>query len=278
MRREWKPESWEVAKTTLVAAPVKPSVESQMNALLGGRLFRERTRMVRLPEVRAIAPRRQRRTVLLSLFVASFALGLAGAGAIAHGANQSRRCAALVRELEGFLRTGALREADETLDRVRVLAGAAGRSRALAPLMARAEATLFHFVDASEERRQAVEALLDAGGEGTFDGVVARALLTPPEDLGELQPVLEAIANEKRDPEAAFLVALSLAARGREEAADRAFEQAIDLEPSHLPHLAHHARWLARTGRTVESGEVLDQMRNIDPESPWIEWVEGHAW
>jgi tetratricopeptide (TPR) repeat protein len=267
-------EKWELAPTSLVARPTSRSLESQLNALLGGAVFKVHTQVGPIGDIEALAPTGRGKRAFLALLFASFAAGLFVAGAIVRDVRRGSQCTAMAHDLEGYLRAGALREADETLDRMRALAMETGRSRELAPLMARAEATLYRYVDQSEERKNGVELLLANGGEGTFDGVVARALITDPARLGEMQDILQAIAKEHRDPEAAFLVAVGLAARGRKKAADHAFEQAIDLEPANLPHLAHHARWLATTKRAREAEEIVDQMKTIDPESFWIDWVE----
>ncbi len=267
-------ESWESAPTQAIDPVTPASLESQLNALFGGDLFNEETQYGQLTAVRTLRPPRKGRRMFMSLMVGTFAVGLVAAGWVAHDLKKSRECATLVHDLEGFLRTGELRHADEALDRVRLLADDTHRTRELAPLMARAEATLYRYVDSSQDRKRSVEKLLKAVGEGTFDAVVARALITPPSQLGDLQPMLQKIATEARDPEAAFLVGVSLASGGRRKAADKAFEAAIDLEPANLPHLAHQARWLARTGHPKDADEVLDQMRTIDPESAWIDWVE----
>jgi tetratricopeptide (TPR) repeat protein len=270
-------EKWEVMATSLMPPPSPVPLESQLNAMFGGGLFREPTLIEKISVVHELRPPRRAASTFVRLVLATVAVGLVAFALAAQRVKHSRECAQLIGDLAGYLRTGELRVADEALERARVLAAEPDRARLLAPLMARAEATLYRYVDASDERRTSVEAMLAASGEGSFDAVIARALITPDAELAALQPVLQMIADETRDPEAAFLLAVSLVAAGRTEDADRAYARAVDLEPSHLPHLAHYAVWVTRSGRAEEAGEIVDQMKTIDPESPWIGWVEDNT-
>jgi hypothetical protein len=264
-------QTWELAGTSLIGPPSRAKLESQLNAMFGGQVFDEPTRLDAVAPRRSIRPARRR--AALPLFVLCLATA-ATIFVVTREVRNERERALVAHDLAGFLRSGALREADEALDRAYILARHSKHARVLAPLMARAEATLYHYVDSSEERKRDVEQILAVTGEGTFDAAVARALITPVDELVDLQGVLQVIADETRDPEATFLLGMSLDAAGRTKAADRMFERALDLEPSHLPHLAMYAVWSKRIRRLDRTNEVLDQMRTIDPDSPWIGWVE----
>jgi tetratricopeptide (TPR) repeat protein len=276
-RRDSKPERWEVVATSLLPNRKPVPLESQMNAMFGGALFRERTRLIPVAAPQPIRAPRRPASTFVKLLAMTVALGVVSFVVTARRLEKSREYAALTHDLAAFLRTGELRQADELLDRARSFAVDPQQARAMAPLMARAEATLYRYVDGSEERRKSVETWLALTGEGTFDAAVARALITPDAELVPMQGILRTIAVQSLDPEAAFLFGVSLAQVGRRADADKAYARAVDLEPSHLPHLAHYAVWVSQNGRKSDAIELVDQMRTIDPESPWIAWVEDET-
>jgi Tfp pilus assembly protein PilF len=266
-------ESWEVVATSLLPGRKTAPLESQMNAMFGGDLFRERTRIQPAVKHSALRPPQRIGGAFVKMLLLAIAVGAVAFGAAAQRVKRSRELVSLRHDLAGYLRTGELRHADEAMERALMLADPQ-QAKAMAPLLARTEATLYRYVDSSAERRSSAERWLKTGGEGTFDATIARALITPDSELSGMQAVLRAIAIETRDAEATHLFGVSLDAAGRRKDAGRAFNRALDLEPSHLPHLAHYAVWMTREGRASEAGDLIDQMKTIDPESPWIAWVE----
>jgi tetratricopeptide (TPR) repeat protein len=252
-----EPAPWELASTSTVAPPSKPSLESQMNALLGGDLFRERTQMIpRVVVTSLTAPAKKGR--VLAYAVAAGVLGSVFAGAaVLSDLERTRERELVAKDLAVYLATGSLDQAAEALDHLRSLGE-------LDPVLeARAEATLYRYGDHSDVRRARAAASL-RGAKETDDALVARALIASDSELRMMQDDLRAVWKRSGDGEAAFLLAVIVGQQ-------RAYEAAIDLEPSHIPHLAHYAMFL---GNTDAARDVLDQIRDVDPESPWVEKLE----
>lgn len=55
--------------------------------------------------------------------------------------------------------------------------------------------------------------------------------------------------------------------------AEDAFEEALDVAPTNLPVLAELVELHVREGRAAKATEVADEIRDIAPESPWVEVV-----
>lgn len=256
------PDPWEVAATDEVGAPVTPDLDSQMNALFGGGLFDEPTSFQQPSVVLAIRPAPKRGRGVLRLLLAGTVLLAVGIGLLTNEVVKRRELAHLSQELEELLRTGSLEEARPVIAKLKRLA----EEGEIRPVVVRAEAMLFHYLDRKEGRRDLVMRSLPVLAP-SYDAVVARALIADPKDLPRMRGDLERVARVAEDPEAAFLLAVIDGRR-------KSYEAAIDLEPSHLPHLEHLARWYLEKKKRAEAREVLDQMRTVNPESRFTQAVE----
>lgn len=263
VRFQTGPDPWEVAATDEIGGPAPPSLDSQMNALFGGALFDEQTSFLPPSIVLALRPAPKRGRGALRLLIAGITLAAVAVGLLTNEIVKRRELAHVSQELEGFLRTGSVEEARPVMEKLQGLA----KEGETQPIVVRAEAMLYHYLDQDEGRRDFIERALPAMASDTYDAVVARALIASEEDLPKMRADLERVAEGAEDPEAAFLLAVISQKRKR-------YEAAVDLEPSHLPHLAHLARWYLGNEKRDRARDVLDQMRTVNPESRFTRMVE----
>src|SRR5262245_25997421 len=102
-------ERWEVAATSLIGPPKRISVESQLNAMFGGELLREKTGFIPVAKLQRIRPPHAIASAVVPMIVASVLIGLIALGFASQSLRRSRERVVVIHDLSGFLRSGALR-------------------------------------------------------------------------------------------------------------------------------------------------------------------------
>lgn len=250
------------------------SIDEQMYALFGGRKFSQRE-----PSQRALTrlhdARRGRSISVVRIATTLVFVALAGFSVFVLGYGMRRKSTqdveTLARELDHLAQVGALENADGLLG---VLQGAEFQSPDEMVLVARADALLYRYHDADSKRLSRVAKQLEVVAKHRpDDGIVIRGIIASAADRIAMLEDLTRIAETTEDPEAAYLVASALSRAGSHEQADRYFERTLDLEPSHLEHLAGYAEHKLRANRLDQAESILDTMREVSPSSLWTQVV-----
>ena len=267
-----EPESWEGAETAPMSRHRVP--RDPMKALLAAHVYGEvdvDTRMVQ-PEPHASHPRKRRFVFALVLVLLGLASWEVGRRIVAKQRVDEVRHQVVV--LEEFLRDGSFEAVDE-LHRMLTYAEAKDEptrkvlgSRTAQTTMQAADALLYRLWDADPARCRRIEA------RGPVPLWIQMMLSSNRERVFELER-LESTPGPM--PWNAWLRATAWSAVGDVGRADEAFDAALDFAPSNLPLLAEVADHRTRHGKMGSVDSLADQVRDIAPESPWVELLRARA-
>lgn len=283
LSREWAKRAeqlGQVPKTEVIARPRRapsvklkrvPDPEIRMRALLGQSLFGERdvsTGVRPAAGFSELAGEISRRRAIIAGIAL---LTLIGAGGVVRAAVAHRAGEDVSKETETLahlMETGSVEQVAAAIPRFAALAENSGASAKDRAALARAEATVYRYLDADPARKAKITGTLLDQTLNDDDAVLARALIADDEDNIEKIDTLKAIAARRpKASEPVFLIASAYRAAGRFKEAQRTMKAAEELEPSHLPHLLAELLFFSERDNKSEALRVYEQMNDVQPTS-----------
>ncbi len=177
-------------------------------------------------------------------------------------------------DLEDFrhqLNVGSLESVAQVLPELQGKIEVAKQKEKYAKLVVFANAILYRYHDADPRRAKLVRAALAKAPSEEHQLVLARALTRATVDrIG----MIESLRAQKKSAEGRFLLATALERVGDRARAEEAYEQAEALEPAHLQRLVHAARRSIDDKELNSARNLVDQLRDIDPEFVGIRLLE----
>lgn len=177
-------------------------------------------------------------------------------------------------DIEDFrhqLDVGSLESVAQVLPELQSKIDVAKQREKYAKLVVFANAILYRYHDADPQRAKLVRAALAKAAPGEHPLVLARALTRATVDrIG----MIEALRAQKKSAEGRFLLATALERAGDRARAEEAYAQAESLEPAHLQRLVHAARRSIDDNELNSARNLVDQLRDIDPEFVGIRLLE----